>query len=229
MSEAEFNALFRPNLVGILPRDESRPSDGNNGPNPAAAAGVTNRLTTPVLEDSTSNEDGARRVLFSNKSTASTQSRNRADRLRTLEQRIKQVFERRCPGFEYRFVRVLRAGAAGQTWLLRYKSGQFRDGGWARMVLKTPQQNVAVDRTGKTLFKNAPHIVNGLYFPEDPMKDILRTPGSSGWEGPRKGDDWLYLEYLEHGTLLQFVDACIESQLYQIPNRMAWRFFLCRE
>ncbi|KAK8054905.1 hypothetical protein PG993_000132 [Apiospora rasikravindrae] len=201
MSGAQFNP-FQLNLGGILPRGNDPPPGNNNG---------TNRNTTPVVEDSTSNDDGARRVLFPSKSTASTRSANRSERLRTLEQRIKQVFERRWPGFEYRFIRVLRAGAAGQTWLLRYKSGDFADGGWSRMVLKTPQQNATVGRSGKT----------------DPMKDILRTPGSSGWEGPRKGDDWLYLEYLEHGTLLQFVDACIEVQLYQIPNRMAWRFFLC--
>ncbi|KAK8097379.1 hypothetical protein PG984_016518 [Apiospora sp. TS-2023a] len=30
------------------------------------------------------------------------------------------------------------------------------------------------------LFKSAPHIINGLYFPEDPMKGTPRTPGRPG-------------------------------------------------
>ncbi|KAK8875200.1 kinase-like protein [Apiospora arundinis] len=278
------------------------------------------------LSSSSSNQDGARRMLFAPPDAPTNQQRRaaiQANRLRVIEGRIRTVFERRYPGFEYRFERVLRAGAAGQTWLLRYQTGNF--GSWSRMVLKTPNQGLPqVARSGSVvnvgfgvlqsrggdmhgdgspggggdgdddegeegwdeddfgdgddedfeddgdggggrvskrrknekrfeketrayeasftpflffpflvvfplckLFLNAQHIVNGMFFPQDPMRDIIRTPGSSGFTGPRKGDDWLYLEYLEHGTLLRFVDMCIELQLYQIPNRLAWRFFLC--
>ncbi|KAK6840924.1 hypothetical protein PG987_001784 [Apiospora arundinis] len=181
------------------------------------------------LSSSSSNQDGARRMLFAPPDAPTSRERRaaiQANRLRVIEGRIRTVFERRYPGFEYRFERVLRAGAAGQTWLLRYQTGNF--GSWSRMVLKTPNQGLPqVARSGSVLFLNAQHIVNGMFFPQDPMRDIIRTPGSSGFTGPRKGDDWLYLEYLEHGTLLRFVDMCIELQLYQIPNRLAWRFFLC--
>ncbi|KAK8043824.1 hypothetical protein PG994_012662 [Apiospora phragmitis] len=223
------------------------------------------RITPPVFDSSTSNDDGARKVLFPNANTAANKVRSRSDRLRTLEQRIKTVFEQRWPGYEYQFVRVLRAGAAGQTWLLRTSRSTARKN-TVNVGFGLPIINELEDEDGEggdggggdgedeegdwgdeeedwgeeedeeeadefddqpALFQNAPHIVNGFYFPKDPMKDILRTPGSSGWTGPRKGDDWLYLEYMEHGTLLQFVNACIASALYQIPNRMAWRFFLC--
>lgn len=40
--------------------------------------------------------------------------------------------------------------------------------------------------------------------------------------------DWLYMEWLENGTMLRFIKKVKESNT-KLPNRLLWRFSMCRE
>ncbi|KAK6863603.1 hypothetical protein PG995_000131 [Apiospora arundinis] len=134
---------------GVNTFNPSSSFGGVNTFNPSSSSGVS----PGNLSSSSSNQDGARRMLFAPPDAPTSQQRRaaiQANRLRVIEGRIRTVFERRYPGFEYRFERVLRAGAAGQTWLLRYQTGNF--GSWSRMVLKTPNQGLPqVARSGSVV------------------------------------------------------------------------------
>ncbi|KAI0185750.1 hypothetical protein EV127DRAFT_440930 [Xylaria flabelliformis] len=66
------------------------------------------------------------------------------------------------------------------------------------------------------------HIVNDITPTKDPL--ARRSPGV---RSHRMGtDNWLYLEWLENGTVKNLVGRAIQLGI-TLPNRLLWRFFLC--
>ncbi|TRX97166.1 hypothetical protein FHL15_001960 [Xylaria flabelliformis] len=66
------------------------------------------------------------------------------------------------------------------------------------------------------------HIVNDVTPTKDPL--ARRFPGI---RSHHMGiDNWLYLEWLENGTIKNLVGRAIQLGI-TLPNRLLWRFFLC--
>ncbi|KAI0438127.1 hypothetical protein F4803DRAFT_570026 [Xylaria telfairii] len=66
------------------------------------------------------------------------------------------------------------------------------------------------------------HIVKEVTFTKDPL--TRQFPGIRSHN--MDIDNWIYLEWLENGTVKKFVDRATELGI-QFPNRLLWRFFLC--
>lgn len=66
------------------------------------------------------------------------------------------------------------------------------------------------------------HLVRLIDFCD--QGDPLNQNGGRNYFG-----NWIYLEYLEHGTLAQFVEKCDAQGIPYVPNRLLWRMFLCRK
>ncbi|KAI0455932.1 hypothetical protein F5B21DRAFT_523154 [Xylaria acuta] len=66
------------------------------------------------------------------------------------------------------------------------------------------------------------HIVNDVTPTKDPL--ARQFPGIRSHH--MDIDNWIYLEWLENGTLKRFVDRAIQLEI-RLPNRLLWRFFLC--
>lgn len=79
------------------------------------------------------------------------------------------------------------------------------------------------------MLKWALHIVTLVDFYGDPLsKDLDGVRPHYMFE-----KDWLFVEYLENGRILDFVNRVNVpmNQLHSthLPNRMLWRIFMCRE
>ncbi|KAI0474454.1 hypothetical protein F4859DRAFT_522079 [Xylaria cf. heliscus] len=74
----------------------------------------------------------------------------------------------------------------------------------------------------KEILRWSKHIVNDLTPTKDPL--------SRQFPGVRPHhmgvDNWVYLEWLENGTLERLVNRAIKLGI-RLPNRVLWRFFLC--
>ncbi|KAK8073008.1 hypothetical protein PG996_006356 [Apiospora saccharicola] len=137
-------------------------------------------------------------------------------------------------GTEYQLDRFLSNGIAAHAWLVRYRR-QDQDP-WRKMVLKTPayvegplrQEQFANGPEGveefyeesmllKTL--RARHLVRLIEFGD---QDPLERNGARNYFG-----NWIYLEFLENGTLAQFVEKYKAQDIPYVPNRLLWRIFMC--
>ncbi|KAK8057795.1 hypothetical protein PG996_011732 [Apiospora saccharicola] len=68
----------------------------------------------------------------------------------------------------------------------------------------------------------AKHVMNIVEIPDDPLnrrKSPLRRHGV---------ENWMFLEWVQHGTLHRLVRRAKEENIEYLPNRMLWRFFMCQ-
>ncbi|KAK8076655.1 hypothetical protein PG994_003927 [Apiospora phragmitis] len=67
----------------------------------------------------------------------------------------------------------------------------------------------------------AKHVMNILEIPADPLsrrKAPLRRHGL---------ENWIFIEWVQHGTLHRLVRRAKEESMEYLPNRLLWRFFMC--
>ncbi|KAK7936722.1 kinase-like domain-containing protein [Apiospora aurea] len=67
----------------------------------------------------------------------------------------------------------------------------------------------------------AKHVMNILEVPADPLnrrRSPLRRHGV---------DNWIFIEWIQHGTLRRLVRRARTENTDYLPNRMLWRFFMC--
>ncbi|KAK8850891.1 kinase-like protein [Apiospora arundinis] len=133
----------------------------------------------------------------------------------------------------FKFERLLGAGVAANAWRVRCRR---RTGDpWARIVLKTPTgvglAEVTEGNLGASVveFQNERRLLSELR-----TRHLVRLINFSDEEDPLAQTEprntigsWIYLEYLENGTLAQLVEKCDDNDVEYIPNRLLWRIFLC--
>ncbi|KAI0101966.1 kinase-like protein [Hypoxylon sp. NC0597] len=68
--------------------------------------------------------------------------------------------------------------------------------------------------------RGAMHIVQMIDIPDNPLDQRRR-------DLPEIREEWIIMEWLEHGTIGDFVTKAISAGLERLPNRLLWRFFLC--
>ncbi|KAK8022103.1 hypothetical protein PG993_012870 [Apiospora rasikravindrae] len=67
----------------------------------------------------------------------------------------------------------------------------------------------------------AKHVMNILEVPADPLnrrRSPLRRHGV---------ENWIFIEWVQHGTLHRLVRRAREESIEYLPNRMLWKFFMC--
>ncbi|KAI1434335.1 hypothetical protein GGR50DRAFT_695273 [Xylaria sp. CBS 124048] len=81
------------------------------------------------------------------------------------------------------------------------------------------------DRKWLKMLKWAKHVVRDMTPEDDPLAQQFLGRSLNGAEA----EYWVYMEWLENGTLGTFIDKASESEVIQVPlpNRLLWRFFLC--
>ncbi|KAI1326447.1 hypothetical protein F5Y16DRAFT_421755 [Xylariaceae sp. FL0255] len=68
------------------------------------------------------------------------------------------------------------------------------------------------------------HIVRLLL----PIQDSLSAPQPDLEPHRLKPDEWIYMEWLENGTVGQFIRRAMDKNIQApLPNRLLWRMFLC--
>ncbi|GAP92950.1 putative serine threonine protein kinase protein [Rosellinia necatrix] len=131
-----------------------------------------------------------------------------------LEQKLKQFF---AQDPRFRFVKALPSGATGDCVCFeeRDTAGRTR-----KIVLKYPNDSTeetiqAMENEIKwvQILKHAEHTVNPIYIRNGPNE------GLTGLDRV-----FIILEYLENGSLSQFVERAEDVVL---PNRILWSIFLC--
>ncbi|KAK7968783.1 hypothetical protein PG988_007856 [Apiospora saccharicola] len=135
----------------------------------------------------------------------------------------------------FQLERFLASGAGANAWLVRYRK-QAGDR-WGRIVLKTPLGISAAGYDedpfdvgfGVEEFKAEKNILNAIR-----TRHLVKLVNFSDAEDPLKQDGprdffqrWIYLEYLQHGTLGEFARKCTRHGIPHLPNRLLWRIFLC--
>ncbi|KAI0853477.1 hypothetical protein F5Y00DRAFT_270644 [Daldinia vernicosa] len=71
------------------------------------------------------------------------------------------------------------------------------------------------------MMQKAMHVVNLIEPPHDPFAKTFPDVDPHGLKG------WVFMEYLENGTLRQFTDNVYDLLDGPLPNRLLWRLFLC--
>ena len=69
----------------------------------------------------------------------------------------------------------------------------------------------------------AKHIIRLITVPKDPLRRKIRGIR------PHHAQSWIYLEWVENGTLKDFFRRAREEGVERLPNRLLWRFFMCCE
>ncbi|KAK8017279.1 hypothetical protein PG991_008355 [Apiospora marii] len=88
---------------------------------------------------------------------------------------------------------------------------------WLRCLI------LSLGRRQQQVLRWAKHVMNIVEIPADPLnrrKSPLRRHGV---------ENWMFIEWVEHGTLHRLVRRAREENIEYLPNRMLWRFFMCQE
>ncbi|KAI0095403.1 hypothetical protein F4814DRAFT_187787 [Daldinia grandis] len=149
---------------------------------------------------------------------------------------LTQYFDSETPK-RFRFEKVVGVGAYGIAWRLLYKPRNPTGGAGKvqRLVMKMDRHHAtrglgddggtgSISEEGMylSILQWAMHVVHLIQPPNDPLRKVIKgiTP-----HGIRQGE-WIYIEWLENGTVGTFVDRAYEKDR-QLPNRMLLRLFLC--
>ncbi|KAI1464319.1 uncharacterized protein F4812DRAFT_462735 [Daldinia caldariorum] len=87
--------------------------------------------------------------------------------------------------------------------------------------LQAGTSHLVNERHALKIMRKAKHIVNLVEPEDDPLDADIEELDPHGLTG------WLFIEYLENGTLCDFVTNYSERYDEPLPNRILWRFFLC--
>ncbi|KAK9794402.1 putative Protein kinase domain-containing protein [Seiridium cardinale] len=140
-------------------------------------------------------------------------SSHMGSRARGVEQTVRAAFDRRH-GLGYRYECHIGSGAQGDIFRLmrRDRHGE----GLLRFIVKI----IADELTG----------VPGRFMDE---KDVMTRITPSGPDplrrilGPSLPDNqWMYMEYVENGTLQTFLNK-VASRGGRLPNRIMWKIYMC--
>ncbi|KAI8965240.1 hypothetical protein F5Y11DRAFT_344683 [Daldinia sp. FL1419] len=139
----------------------------------------------------------------------------------------------------FEFEKVVGKGAQGIAWRLIYrprnKPGEPQLTAY-RIVLKVdrlraegtvgPGGSGSIELENEisflTAFQWAAHIVKIVVPHSDPLGQTFNDV----WPHGIYRGEWLYLEWLENGSVKQFIERAHAADR-QLPNRMLWRFFMC--
>ncbi|KAI0016572.1 hypothetical protein F4780DRAFT_797708 [Xylariomycetidae sp. FL0641] len=91
--------------------------------------------------------------------------------------------------------------------------------------------SLRVEREIYQRLRHSMHIARMLDIPGNPLESKSQNTGNAQATGsngrPDFPNEWLILEYLEHGNLEGFIYKAANSGIERLPNRLLWRFFLC--
>ncbi|KAI1454256.1 kinase-like domain-containing protein [Annulohypoxylon moriforme] len=137
--------------------------------------------------------------------------------------RIKRYFDA-DPRRRFRLEGFHGRGGQGSVYKVKYvRPGTSSDTARA-LVLKIADPERSSDVQGLRREKEilmrlqgCKHIVRCRVGPEDPLAPAEEE---LGWA-------WVYLDQIENGTLIGFMQRLKEATLMRLPNRMLWTMFLC--
>ncbi|KAI0839907.1 kinase-like protein [Hypoxylon sp. FL0890] len=147
---------------------------------------------------------------------------------------LKQYFDTN-PRFE--FVNLVGHGNFGSACRVRYNDPKNKI--WKYfLVKKSFSQEGANDalRTEKKYLRRlrgGAHIVRMLDIEDNPLnksnvsKSAAPGPSKSANKLPDIDEEWMILEWLEHGTVGEFIMKARNMKVERLPNRLLWRFFYC--
>ncbi|KAI8634666.1 hypothetical protein F5Y19DRAFT_469727 [Xylariaceae sp. FL1651] len=84
-------------------------------------------------------------------------------------------------------------------------------------------QNIIEEKMFVRALQWAKHTVTELRPHKDPLKQTFPGVRPHYMKG-----EWMYMEWLENGTLKKFVDRALDNGVpIPLPNRLLWRLFMC--
>ncbi|CAJ2501835.1 Uu.00g046880.m01.CDS01 [Anthostomella pinea] len=97
------------------------------------------------------------------------------------------------------------------------------DKGFAKEATSPPDTDWVNEKRWLGALRLAKHVVYLVVPAGDPFAAIFEAAPS--WRRDR--EDWLFLEFGENGTLLDFCIRCSGQKMKTLPNRMLWRLLMC--
>ncbi|KAJ3576219.1 hypothetical protein NPX13_g3765 [Xylaria arbuscula] len=88
--------------------------------------------------------------------------------------------------------------------------------------LMSPESQTPNEKNRLEALQWAKHVVSGVEVTSDPLGRVFPDVPSHQMDP----DSWLYIEYLENGTISNFLQKARQKKMV-IPNRILWRFFMC--
>ncbi|KAI0411475.1 hypothetical protein F5X98DRAFT_383784 [Xylaria grammica] len=85
-----------------------------------------------------------------------------------------------------------------------------------------PESQTPNEKNKLRVLRWAKHVVSSVEVTNDPLRRVF--PGVPPHQ--MDPDSWLYVEYLENGTISKLLEKARQKRII-IPNRILWRFFLC--
>ncbi|RWA06549.1 hypothetical protein EKO27_g8553 [Xylaria grammica] len=85
-----------------------------------------------------------------------------------------------------------------------------------------PESQTPNEKNKLRALRWAKHVVSSVEVTNDPLRRVF--PGVPPHQMDL--DSWLYVEYLENGTISKLLEKARQKRII-IPNRILWRFFLC--
>ncbi|KAI0535410.1 hypothetical protein GGR58DRAFT_515387 [Xylaria digitata] len=179
---------------------------------------------------------------------------NTVDEVLAFQSRLSGYF-RRDAGNRFEMEGVIGSGVYGITWKIKYTTPPISaptgpnpptSGPSVRhIVLKTDryytyeenqespgessedndseeESSLPAEKRWLGVLRWAKHIVSSVILTDDPLAQDFSGIASHHMET----DHWLYLEWLENGTLLKLANRARRERI-RLPNRVLWRLFLC--
>ncbi|KAI1141667.1 kinase-like protein [Hypoxylon sp. FL0543] len=142
---------------------------------------------------------------------------------------LKQYFGT-DPKFE--FVNLVAHGQYGSAFRVKYKDPNHKLNQFLvkkAFDLEGADDALETERRYLQRLRGAAHIVQMLDIPDNPLdkRSTDPDPSKSGKKLPNIIGDWIILEWLEHGTVGDFIIKARNMGVKRIPNRLLWRFFYC--
>ncbi|KAI1798566.1 hypothetical protein F4811DRAFT_569683 [Daldinia bambusicola] len=149
------------------------------------------------------------------------------------------------PDQRFHLEKAIGAGANGIAWRVKYidppvtrrlilkidKTGVMEgfggkgDGRATSVDMNGPLQagtnHIVNEKHALNILRKARHIVHLVEPEDDPLDADIKDLDPHDLTG------WLFIEYLENGTLCDFVTKYMELYEEPLANRILWRFFLC--
>ncbi|KAI1416674.1 kinase-like protein [Hypoxylon sp. FL1857] len=129
----------------------------------------------------------------------------------------------------FEFVGLVAHGYFGSASRVKYtdrngKTSQFL----VKKAFKNPDGLEALNNEKNYLrrLRGAMHIVQTLNIADNPL-EISPMIDSTGARLPNIDNQWIVMEWLEYGTIGDFIKKARNRRITQLPNRLLWRLFLC--
>jgi hypothetical protein len=129
-------------------------------------------------------------------------------------------------------------GGGIQASAFRVKRTAPGSSNYDRIVVKVPNAPLASgtendERDVLLTLRGAAHVVRHIDIPNNPDdsqvsddSDETEVTQKSGGSSELPADGWIYMEWLENGTLGDFLSR-INTNKKPLPNRLIWRLYMC--